>query len=583
MEPLYIFIDLEAAHGDIFFGDIVEIAAQVDPKRLRNEVFQSLINTNQNLAYFTLEVCKITRKQLNGKKYFPDVFSQFMSWIKKVVKRCCTRYKKVFYPVLIAHGGFDNDFMMIQSNLERNEMDVKILNENNLHFADTYVLAKKLRADGIKCIQGCQLSIENLFKKLFPEEHFIGQHRALPDVQFMIKIFQESPLNKYFHQIPIVTYESRKIDYANRNTSKMESKLLNDNFPKGLAKVTHTMTLKRLLRNGLTLKRLQELFEGSVSQLEFYDALKDVGIERKASKAMASRLGSMGYVCKGNNANIIKDATLTTIVRSDSGYESIVSINENEVYSANDKLDLFYDMFVDEFFYPPVVYKYTFGSFTIKEIQTMDDEIDDLFEHPYGEVQNQSELYGEVHNEAEHKEQYNEECMKIDNNQISSGKCHVKSSSIKNKKSHPLKKNDQSYTSIKVNYKTNQKPAYLSNFVEENWDDDIPAKVTTFHLPTDKGLLAKVIPIGMTEDNLNGKSLSARVPLFNYFDNNEYKKIRPVGGIPPPTGKAKRNLKRDNYLRKRKSKAENKSSVLRDCTDDRTFVKDKSGEVFRLL
>jgi len=292
-------------------------------------------------------------------------------------------------------------------------------------------------------------------------------------------------------------------------------------------------------------------------------------------------LGSMGYVCKGNNQN--KDKNLTTILRSDSGYESIVSINENEVYSANDKLDLFYDMFVNEFFYPPVVYKYTFGSFTIKEIQTMDDEIDDLFEHLYGEVQNQSELYGEVHNEAEHKEQYNEECMKIDNNQISSGKCHVKSSSIKNKKSHPLKKNDQSYTSIKVNYKTNQKPAYLSNFVEENWDDDIPAEVATFHLPTDKGLLAKVIPIGMTEDNLNGKSLSARVPLFNYFDNNEYKKIRPVGGIPPPTGKAKRNLKRDNYLRKRKNKAENKSGVLTDCTDDRTFVKDKSGEVFRLL
>lgn len=52
MIPLYIFLDLEAAHGDIFFGDIIEIAAQVDTRLLRNEVFHRLINTKQSLAYF---------------------------------------------------------------------------------------------------------------------------------------------------------------------------------------------------------------------------------------------------------------------------------------------------------------------------------------------------------------------------------------------------------------------------------------------------------------------------------------------------------------------------------------------------
>ena len=52
MEPLFIFIDLEAAHGNIYFGDIIEIAAKVDPRRLENEVFQTLVNTNQNLAHF---------------------------------------------------------------------------------------------------------------------------------------------------------------------------------------------------------------------------------------------------------------------------------------------------------------------------------------------------------------------------------------------------------------------------------------------------------------------------------------------------------------------------------------------------
>lgn len=51
-EPLYIFFDLEAAHSDRFFGDIIEIAAQVDPRMLENEVFSSLVNTKQNLTYF---------------------------------------------------------------------------------------------------------------------------------------------------------------------------------------------------------------------------------------------------------------------------------------------------------------------------------------------------------------------------------------------------------------------------------------------------------------------------------------------------------------------------------------------------
>lgn len=46
--------------------------------------------------------------------------------------------------MLVAHGGFNNDFMMIQSNLERNDMDVGMLSKHNVHFSDTYVLAQKV-------------------------------------------------------------------------------------------------------------------------------------------------------------------------------------------------------------------------------------------------------------------------------------------------------------------------------------------------------------------------------------------------------------------------------------------------------
>ena len=59
------------------------------------------------------------------------------------------------------------------------------------------------------------------------------------------------------------------------------------------------MTLHRLLRNGLTYKRLQAFFENSVSYLDFYERLQELGIDRKAAKSMASRFSSMGLMCKG--------------------------------------------------------------------------------------------------------------------------------------------------------------------------------------------------------------------------------------------------------------------------------------------
>ena len=52
MEPLYIFMDLEASHGNLYFGDIIEIAAQVDPRIMKDEIFESLVNTSQNLTHF---------------------------------------------------------------------------------------------------------------------------------------------------------------------------------------------------------------------------------------------------------------------------------------------------------------------------------------------------------------------------------------------------------------------------------------------------------------------------------------------------------------------------------------------------
>ena len=51
VHPLVIFYDSEAAYGNVFSGDIIEIAAKCHPDVVKGS-FQSLINTKQPLCAF---------------------------------------------------------------------------------------------------------------------------------------------------------------------------------------------------------------------------------------------------------------------------------------------------------------------------------------------------------------------------------------------------------------------------------------------------------------------------------------------------------------------------------------------------
>lgn len=51
LHPLVIFYDSEAAHGNVYRGDIIEIAARCHPDVVKGS-FQTLINTNQPLCAF---------------------------------------------------------------------------------------------------------------------------------------------------------------------------------------------------------------------------------------------------------------------------------------------------------------------------------------------------------------------------------------------------------------------------------------------------------------------------------------------------------------------------------------------------
>lgn len=51
VQPLVIFYDSEAANGNVYRGDIIEIAAKCHPDVVKGS-FQSLINTKQPLCAF---------------------------------------------------------------------------------------------------------------------------------------------------------------------------------------------------------------------------------------------------------------------------------------------------------------------------------------------------------------------------------------------------------------------------------------------------------------------------------------------------------------------------------------------------
>lgn len=59
VQPLIIFYDSEAANGNVYRGDIIEIAAKCHPDVVKGS-FQSLINTKQPLCAFGESCIKIS-------------------------------------------------------------------------------------------------------------------------------------------------------------------------------------------------------------------------------------------------------------------------------------------------------------------------------------------------------------------------------------------------------------------------------------------------------------------------------------------------------------------------------------------
>ncbi|XP_078382856.1 uncharacterized protein LOC144665499 [Oculina patagonica] len=143
IQPLVIFYDSEAANGNVYRGDIIEIAAKCHPDVVKGS-FQSLINTKQPLCAFATRECEISEQDLKNKPCFKEILMKFVSWIDDMVKLAKKRHGTPFLPVLCAHYGYQFDFLILLSNMERSGLNHSILTQHNIHFADSLLFCSEV-------------------------------------------------------------------------------------------------------------------------------------------------------------------------------------------------------------------------------------------------------------------------------------------------------------------------------------------------------------------------------------------------------------------------------------------------------
>ena len=100
---------------------------------------------------------------------------------------------------MVAHNGFTFDFRILIAELHQRNIPTNRLKSIKLHFADPYFDCKcEVKSNNSlfsewTAIEKRRLGISNIFTKYFPHECY-NAHRALGDVDAMVKLFTATPL-----------------------------------------------------------------------------------------------------------------------------------------------------------------------------------------------------------------------------------------------------------------------------------------------------------------------------------------------------------------------------------------------------
>ena len=150
MLPLLFFYDCESTGGSTYDDHIIEVGAKVvaapDSADIPQLEYSSLIHSSRTIVKAVQSKCGISARMLVTEPPFRHVLEEFLQWIYGIIRIVDKVYELQdvkYYPVLVAHNGFNFDFLILLSELHRRNIPFNRLASINLYFADTYYDCKK--------------------------------------------------------------------------------------------------------------------------------------------------------------------------------------------------------------------------------------------------------------------------------------------------------------------------------------------------------------------------------------------------------------------------------------------------------
>lgn len=206
-EPLYFFYDCEATGLHVGKDNIIEVAAVVYTKRLRNRIhpqdqeFTSLCYCARELSPEAQRLTGLTQRDLRREPKLGEVLNRFFDWVHEIVERVGEREQKCYVPVLAAHSGSKLDFPMLFHAVKmigsqpRNRSLKTKFEELDLHYVDTFSVFKELSGTG-DYPELEKLGVHDIYKTYFGDSG--DGHRALEDAKALCKVFSEAPKESEF-------------------------------------------------------------------------------------------------------------------------------------------------------------------------------------------------------------------------------------------------------------------------------------------------------------------------------------------------------------------------------------------------
>ena len=124
--PLLFFYDCESTGGSTYDDHIIEVGAKViaapDSADIPQLEYSSLIHSSRTIVKAVQSKCGTSARMLVTEPPFRHVFEEFLQWIYGIIRIVDKAYELQdvkYYPVLVAHNGFNFDFLILLSELHR--------------------------------------------------------------------------------------------------------------------------------------------------------------------------------------------------------------------------------------------------------------------------------------------------------------------------------------------------------------------------------------------------------------------------------------------------------------------------------